>query len=135
MPTRLEQFNSDKIAIAKAMAKNDQTFLHEKVHVVDVEAERERKLKNPKKSTKIILNCRTPEQWKEMHAAKEPYFEIAVDPQIAIDCMIRALSAFSKETIAEWVKQGFSPGEPPPKANIPNEPLGGEIPEELDWLK
>jgi hypothetical protein len=121
MASLLEEFNAMKIRVAKAMAMNDQATLNAKIHIVDHQAERERKRTNPKKSTKVMLNCRTPEQWKEFQMAKEPYFEIAGDPHIAIDCIIRALRSFSAETIQEWVKQGFEPGAGPgpPKATIP----------------
>jgi hypothetical protein len=132
MASRLEEFNAMKIKIGNAIAKGDRAFLNEKIHVVDHAAERERKLSNPKKSTKVIFNCRTPEQYKEFQAAKEAYFEIAIDPHIAVDCIIRALSAFSPNVIREWVKQGFGPGEPPPAAAIPTELPGQEVPE---WLK
>jgi hypothetical protein len=131
MATRLEEFNAMKIKIGNAVAKGDQAFLNEKIHIVDHAAERERKIGNPKRSTRVMLNCRTPEQYKEFQAAKEAYFEVAVDPHIAIDCMIRALTAFSRNTIADWVKQGFGPGEPPPKAHIPARPAD----DEPDWMK
>ena len=119
MASLLDEFNAMKIKIAKAMATNDQATLHRQIHIVDHEAERERKRTNPKKSTKVMLNCRTPEQWKEFQMAKEPYFEIAGDPHIAIDCLIRALKSFDAETIRQWVKDGFEPGAGPQKAEIP----------------
>jgi len=119
MATLQEEFNAMKIKIAKAMATGDTATLNRQIHIVDHEAERERKRTNPKKSTKVMLNCRTPEQWKEFQMAKEPYFEIAGDPHIAIDCLIRALKFFDAETIRQWVKDGFEPGAGPPKANIP----------------
>jgi hypothetical protein len=119
MGSLLDEFNSMKIRVAAALAKNDQAALHRQIHIVDHEAERERKRTNPKKSTKIMLNCRTPDQWKAMQMAKEKYFEVAVDPHLAIDCMVRALNAHSAEEIAQWVKDGFEPGIGPPKANVP----------------
>src|SRR5579859_4911992 len=119
MATLLDEFNAMKIKVAKAMQTGNEAILHEPVHVVYHTEEAKRKRTNPSRSTRIIFNCRTPEQWKEMHAAKEPYFEIAVDPHVAVDCIIRALNAQSRETIAEWIKQGFEPGQPPPKAEIP----------------
>jgi hypothetical protein len=119
MGSLIEEFNAMKIQVAKALAKNDQAALHRQIHIVDHEAERERKRTNPKKSTKVMLNCRTPDQWKEFQMAKEKYFETAVDPHLAIDCMVRALNSHSAEEIARWVKEGFEPGIGPPKANVP----------------
>ena len=123
MATLLEEFNAMKIKIAAALAKNDQATLNRKIHIVDHEAERERKRTNPKQSTKVIFNCRTPEQWKEFQMVKEPYFEICGDPHIAIDCMIRALREHHAE-ISKWVEEGHQAG--PPKAELPDVP---------EWLK
>lgn len=108
------------------------------IHVVDAKAEKERKLTNPKNSTKRIFNCRTPEQWKELNVVLEPYYEEAIDPHIAIDLVIKALAAFSRATIAAWVKAGRDEHPGPPKAEpIPGEewfqpPADGELP---DFLK
>jgi hypothetical protein len=79
------------------------------LHVVDQKAEKKRKLENPKGSTRRIFNCRTPEQYKELNGALEPYYEEAIDPQIAIDCIIKALRAFSRQTIRTWVNAGHEP--------------------------
>jgi len=125
MATLLEEFNAMKIKVAAAMAKNDQAALNRKIHIVDHEAERERKRTNPKQSTKAVFNCRTPEQWKEFQMAKEVYFEVAVDPHIAIDCIIRALKSHSAEEIKKWVEDGHQQG--PPKAELPDDIPG--------WLK
>jgi hypothetical protein len=123
MASLLEEFNAMKIKVAAAQAKGDQAALNEKVHVVFHSAERKRKATNPTGSTRIMLNCRTPEQWKEFQMAKEVYFEEAVDPHIAVDLMIRALTAFSRETIRGWAKDGQpEAGPPPPKAEIPELP-------------
>jgi hypothetical protein len=126
MADLIDEFNRLKVLVAKATATGDTALLHRKIHIIDHEAERERKLNNPQKSTRVIFNCRTAGQYKEFQAAKEPFFEIAGDPHIAVDCIIRALSAFSADTIREWVKGGHEPGPAPPKAELPNIP---------DWLK
>lgn len=97
------------------------------VHIVDHEKERERKLTNPKGSTIVRLNCRTPEQYSQFQAAKEVYFEEAKDPQIAIDLIIKALTAFSRGTIREWIRQGHDEAPGPPKAKLP--------PDLPAWLK
>ena len=118
-------------ALGKRIDKGEGSHV---IHIVDQAAEKERKRKNPERSTRMMLYCRTPVQWSEMQIQKERYMEIAVDPHIGIDCMIRALGAFSRSTIAEWVKQGFGPGDPPPKAEIP--PYQGPSEAELpDWMK
>ena len=95
MASLLDEFNALKIKVAKAMATGNEAALKEKIHVVFHSEEEKRKRTNPSKSTRIMLNCRTPEQWKEFQMAKERYFEVAVDPHLAIDCMVRALNAFS----------------------------------------
>lgn len=64
----------------------------DKVHIVDGDTERRRKSENPNNSTRVVLNCRTPDQWKEFQAVKERYMEIAVDPHIFVDLLIWALS-------------------------------------------
>lgn len=76
-----------------------------------------------------MLDCRTPEQWTEVHMAKEVYFEVAGDPHVAIDLLIRALKAHPIETLRAWLAEGHQhpgdvkPGPAPPKAEIP------------EWLK
>ena len=92
--------------IRKFVAMADKGAGSHMVHIVDAKEERERKLKNPKNSMKRIFNCRTPEQYKEFNAALEPYFEEAVDPHLAIDLVVKALSAFSRNVIRDWVRQG-----------------------------
>ena len=93
------------------------------IHVVDLEAEKERKLTNPKGSTRRVFNCRTPDQWKKFNEALEPYYDGAQDPHIAIDLIIKALTAFSPQTIADWVKQETA-GEPE-WPDFLQEPTGG----------
>jgi hypothetical protein len=101
------------------------------VHVVDLAEEKKRKLTNPTNATKRMLNCRTPEQWKELNAALEPYYEEAVDPHIAIDLIIRALRTQPRETIREWVSEGH--GAPPsPSERMPgDEWFEDDLPEAL----
>lgn len=99
------------------------------IHVVDHDAEKKRKRTNPSKSTRISLNCRTPEQWSEFQMAKEKYFDVVSDPHVALDLMIRALKAPDDATLKAWLESGHEhpsdakPGPPPPRAEIP------------DWLK
>jgi hypothetical protein len=101
------------------------------IHVVDEKAEKERKLTNPKKSTKKVLNCRTPQQWVEWNQAEERFFDLARDPHIAIDLMIRALKAPDAATLEAWLADGHTtpgdvkPGPAPQKAEMPGP----------DWLR
>ena len=120
--TLKEEFEALKIKVAAAMAKGDQAALNEKVHVVFHSAEKKRKATNPTGATRVMLNCRTPDQWKEFQMEKERYFEVGVDPHLAIDLMIRALSSFSEERLREWVQQGHTEHPGPP----PAEPLPGD---------
>jgi hypothetical protein len=112
------------------------------IHVVDLKAEKERKLKNPKGSTKRVFNCRTPEQLIELNTKLEPFYEEAVDPHIAIDLIVRALNV-PRETIRSWVHEGEEERQgPPPAAPLPGdewfharepgvEPVEDDLPEEL----
>jgi hypothetical protein len=109
--TILEEFNLLKAKI-HAGKGNDL------IHVVDVRAERKRKLENPQESTRIMLNMRTPEAFREFHAEKERFFEIAVDPHIALMLMIRALHETSDEMIRAWLEEGER-----------------QQPEEPEWMK
>lgn len=91
------------------------------IHVVDHQQEKARKLENPSGATRKVFNCRTPEQWKEFNAAVEPYFEEAVDPHIAIDLVIKALTAFTRATIRSWVQdQNTEPGAPATEPELPD---------------
>jgi hypothetical protein len=122
---KIELFNQLKIDIAKGEA-------HDPVHMVDHIKEKQRKRTNPSKSTRISLNCRTPEQWTEFQMAKEKYFDVISDPHVALDLMIRALKAPDDETLKAWLASGhqqsgdITPGPAPPRAEIPNLP---------SWLK
>lgn len=122
MATIKEEFESLKIRIAKGEGQ-------EIIHVVDHAKEKQRKRTNPSKSTRVSLNCRTPEQWSEFQLAKERFFEICSDPHIALDLMIRALKAPNESTLRAWLAEGHQQeGDRvlPPKAEIPKIP---------DWLK
>ena len=79
------------------------------IHIVDHAAEKERKLTNPKGTTRRVFNCRTAEQWTEFNKVLERYYDEAVDPHIAIDLIIKALGAFSPETIRGWANQVEEP--------------------------
>ena len=119
MATIKQEFESLKIRINKGEGEK-------LIHVVDHDAERKRKRTNPSKSTRVLLNCRTPEQWSEFQMAKEVYYDVAGDPHVAIDLFIRALKAQPEETLRAWLAEGHQQeGDrvQPPKAEIP------------EWLK
>jgi hypothetical protein len=124
MATVKEEFESLKIRINKGEGGKV-------IHVVDHDAEVKRKRTNPSKSTRIILNCRTPEQWTELQMAKERYFVIAVDPHLALDLIVRALNQMDDQTLRAWLAEGHqnpgdvTPGPAPQKAEFPAP----------DWLK
>lgn len=95
---------------------------NEVIHIVDHAAERERKEKNPDKSTRAIVNCHTPELWSRFQMSKERFMVIAVDPALAVELMTRALDSVPNDVIRQWLSEG--PKEPgagpaPPKAEIP----------------
>lgn len=100
------------------------------VHIVDHAEEKRRKLTNPRKSTKKILNCRTPEQWTEWNAAEERFFDIAVDPHLALDLMIRALKAPDEATLRAWLAEGHQQ-----EGDRPAGPPKSELPDIPSWLK
>lgn len=113
MATKIELFNQLKIDIAKGEGQHS-------VHMVDHVKEDERKRTNPQKSTRVMLNCRTPEQWREFQMAKERFFVIAVDPHIAIDLMVRALNHVDDAGIRAWLSSGHETNlTQPPRAEIP----------------
>jgi len=125
--TLLDEFNAMKIKVAKAMATNDQAILHKKIHVVDHEAERERKLKNPNKSTKVYLQCYSPEAWRLFQTEKDRFFEVAVDPHIAIDLIVRALAQVTNDTMRQWIAEGHHQ-----EGDRPADLTKAEIPE---WMR
>jgi len=96
---------------------------NETIHVVWHDQERKRKQENPKKSTRMSIDCRTPDAWSAMQMEKERYFAVAIDPHIAIEFMIRALREVDDAKLREWLAEGHQqegdllPG--PPKAVIP----------------
>jgi hypothetical protein len=98
---------AEGVALVAGMVNKDQGG--HILHVVDHRAEKARKLTNPAGSTRRVFNCRTPDQYREFNVALEPYFEEAVDPHMAIDCIIRALRAFSRGTIRGWIQSGHEP--------------------------
>ena len=106
MATLLEEFNTMKIRVAAAQAKGDTATLNKKIHIIDHEAERERKIRNPQKSTRVILDCKTPDAYKLFQLEKERFYEIATDPHIAIDLLIRALHQVTDEQIRAWLNEG-----------------------------
>jgi hypothetical protein len=112
MATLLDEFNAMKIKVAKAMAENDLAALHRKIHIVDQEAERTRRRTNPDKSTKVYLKCYSPENWKRFSTQKDRYFTIAVDPEIAIEMICRALEWIDDFTLRQWISGGHEQEEP-----------------------
>ena len=123
MATIKEEFESLKIRIAKGEGSKT-------IHVVDHDAERQRKRTNPGKSTRVTLNCRTPEQWTEFQMAKERFFEICSDPHIALDLMIRALKAPDEATLRAWLESGHQQ-----EGDRPAGPPKSELPDIPSWLK
>lgn len=99
------------------------------IHVVDHEAERRRKTENPAKSTRVVVDCRTPELWTAFQLQKERFMQVAVDPGIAVELIVRALRTVSDGQLKSWLAEGkqdeAEAALSPPKAEIP----------EPDWLK
>lgn len=117
MPTKLELFNQLKIDLNKGEGGD-------LVHMVDHAKEKQRKRTNPVKSTRVLLNCRTPEQWTEFQMAKERYFDLISDPHVALDLMIRALKTPTVDELKAWLASGHQQagdaGPAPSKAEIPD---------------
>lgn len=78
---------------------------HHSIHIVDAAEERKRKLTNPNRSTRRVFNCRTPEQWKELNKVLEVFYDLAGDPHVAVDLIIRALK-IPPRTIEAWLHEG-----------------------------
>ena len=95
----------------------------ETIHVVYHEQEKKRKRENPTKSTRMIIDCRSPELWSAMQMEKERYITIAVDPALGIELMVRALRQFNDAILRAWLEQGEEPdadaGPPPERAQLP----------------
>ena len=123
MPTKQELFTQLKIDLAKGEGQH-------MVHLVDHVAEQKRKRTNPGKSTRVSLNCRTPEQWSEFQMCKERFFEICSDPHVALDLMIRALKAPNEATLRAWLAEGHQQ-----EGDRPAGPSKAELPSIPDWLK
>ena len=119
MPTKLELFNQLKIDINKGEGGDP-------VHLVDHVKERKRKRDNPEKSTRTILDCRSPEMWSAFQLQKERYVTLAVDPAIAVALMVRALSTPTEAELRVWLADGHQDGDAGPA------PSKAEIP---DWAK
>ena len=62
----------------------------ELVHVVMVEEEQQKRVKNPAASTRFVLVCDTPEAYSELHAEKDRIIKRVKNKSVAISLMIRA---------------------------------------------
>ena len=62
----------------------------EKIHVVFVEREQERRIMNPRRSTRFTLVCDTPEAYSELHAERDRIIKRVKNKSVAISLMIRA---------------------------------------------
>ena len=113
MATLLEEFNNMKAKVAAAQAKGDMAALNRKIHIIDHEKERNRKIRNPQRSKRIVFNCRTADAYCKFQIERERFFEIAVDPHIAIDLITRAMHEVSDATILQWIREGEMPVEKP----------------------
>jgi|SRR6516164_832536 len=62
----------------------------EMVHLVMVEREQEKRIKNPQASTRFVMVCDTPEAYSELHAEKDRIIKRVKNKSVAISLMIRA---------------------------------------------
>jgi len=79
---------------------------NEIVHVVMTEREAKRRRENPKKSTRLSMEMYSPEAYSEFHVERERFFQVAKDPRIAVDMLIRALRQVDDETLRKWLQDG-----------------------------
>jgi hypothetical protein len=103
MPSKIELFNQLKIDIAAGRG------LEDPCHLVNHAVERKRKKENPGQSTRVILNCYSPEAYSAFQMEKDRYFSVVVDVRIAIDFMIRALHQVDDVTLRKWLESGHEP--------------------------
>jgi len=96
---------------------------HETVHVVLVEEEQKKRIRNERKSTRFVLVCSTPEEYSELHAERERIYRKVKDKSIMIGLFIRALREGLSDVVLdqilaqlEIVEQGAAG---PPRAEIP----------------
>jgi hypothetical protein len=120
MPTKMELFNQLKIDIAAGRG------LEDPVHLVNHAEERKRKRENPGQSTRVMLNCYSPEAYSAFQVQKDRYFTVVVDVRIAIDFMVRALAQVDDATLRKWLEQGHEPdpNDLPEWLRIEEEPHG-----------
>jgi hypothetical protein len=134
----IDEYKRLKAMVQGAMKKKDFAALHKKYHIVDHDQVRAERKENKKGSTRIVLDCRTPEAYKELRAEIDRFFEAIRDPHITIHMITEALRLVSTKVLNGWVETGYGPrvdattipvdpatkkAQGPPKAEIP------------DWLK
>lgn len=62
----------------------------EPIHIVDIQKEQKKRIKNPDKSTRFVLVCDTPEAYSAMHAERDRIIKRCGNKSVAISLMIRA---------------------------------------------
>lgn len=83
----------------------------EKLHIVFVEREQKRRIKNVEGSTRFVLVCDTPEAYSELHAERDRIIRKVGNKAIAIDFMTKAWKALTDQMLdrmlaAEDIKDG-----------------------------
>jgi hypothetical protein len=96
------------------------------LHIVDHEKTRTARRENLKGSTRITINCYTPENYKGLRSQIDRYFEIAGDPTFAPVLMEHALELCTNQILKDWLAAGYEKKRARPESD------SNEIP---DWLK
>jgi len=63
---------------------------NEPVHIVFVEREQKKRIKNPEGSTRFVMECDDPVAYSELHAERNRIIKRARNKAVAISLMIRA---------------------------------------------
>jgi hypothetical protein len=98
---------------------------NEPCHVILIEEEQKKRIKNERKSTRFVLVCDTPEAYSELHTERERIFKRVRNKSVAISLMIRCWrEGLSDPVLDEIVAQmdAIEAGAPgPARAEIPTE--------------
>ena len=117
MATILEEFNALKLKIAAGKE-------NEVVHIVYVDQERARKRTNkgPKPQTRFIVDCGTPEIFKDLFTEYDRILTQVTNKTMALSIIVDWLRALTPERIQKKLTAGEQVTKPP-KSNLP------------EWLK
>ena len=81
---------SIRAAIERLRYEMDHGNANEPVHLVFVEREQNKRIKNPEASTRFVMECDDAQAYSELHAERDRIIKRARNKSVAISLMIRA---------------------------------------------